>query len=105
MRIVSQDECNDINYDNSNIYLREQEDELPFPTSVTEYFLNESGHCILANNLLIGVYETKVRALEVMEEIRKAKYGYTEEDRMMGYQRLSSGKKHNPKNIFYMPKE
>lgn len=72
MRIVSQDKCCDINYDNVQIMYQELDGSEEYlgcrhaVTAVLSFFEQGDKWCIL------GSYESKERCLEVMERIRSS---------------------------------
>jgi hypothetical protein len=60
MRIVSQDKCTDVDYNNNHLYVTENEDV---------FRDNHDTFTIESREDILGVYKTKERALEVMDEI------------------------------------
>ena len=79
MRIISQDKCIDVSYDKHLIIHLEYGTMLHLPSPSEEVIKDDERYHIitkLGNEVLsLGKYDTKDRALEVMEEIRKSYIG------------------------------
>jgi hypothetical protein len=97
MRIVSQDRCTDIDYSHNHLYLCDEDGETT----------------IESREDILGSYNTKERALEVMKEIREQdvalKIWEIRVKNILEEDLTFVGSKHLPKimelSIYYMPKE